>query len=235
MRPRHDASGETKTMDVLLIRHTPVDAAPGTCYGRRDLPLLQPALAAFEAVEAALPPVDHVVGSPLRRCSELTHWLAQRRGVAVTLEPRWQELDFGQWEGRRWDDIGRTQRAALNRWALDPMGFAAPGGESVRALHVRTQAALASLRGHAAAQGWRRVAVVTHGGPIRTLLTQAMGSGSTKMNALEVPFGGLFALRHAQGDWRRVTLEQVRAAARTTAAPAALRGAADDVEDACAP
>lgn len=225
-------------MDVLLIRHTPVDAAPGTCYGRRDVLLARPVEAHFERLEAALPRVDAVVSSPLRRCHELAHWLAQRRGVALETDPRWQELDFGQWEGRRWDDIGRTQRAALDRWALDPLGFVAPGGESVQTLHQRAQAALAELHGRAAAEGWQRVAVVTHGGPIRALLAQAMGLAPVKINALNVPFGGVFGLRPDRGSWRRVTLDEVRAAAASVvfgavAPPAA--GQATGEEDVCEP
>ncbi|MEO8296516.1 MAG: alpha-ribazole phosphatase family protein [Burkholderiales bacterium] len=197
-------------MDVLLIRHTAVDAEPGTCYGRRDVPLVEPCETAFQWLDGGLPAIDAVVSSPLRRCARLGQWLAARRGVPLSHDARWQELDFGQWEGRRWDDIGRTQRSALDRWALDPLGFVAPGGESVRALHLRVQAGLHELHARATTAGWRRVAVVSHGGPIRALLAQAMGLAATKINALDIPCGGAFALRRVDAGWQRVTLETVR-------------------------
>jgi alpha-ribazole phosphatase len=197
------------------------------------VPLAEPTAPLFERLDAGLPALDGIVTSPLQRCALLAQWLSQRRGVPLETDPRWQELDFGQWEGRRWDDIGRSQRAALDRWALDPLGFVAPGGESVQALHARVNAALADVQQRAAQRGWRRVVIVSHGGPIRALLAQAMGMGPSKINALDVPFGGVFSLRAHGPAWRRVTLEAVRTAADTQAADT--QAADAHAEDACGP
>ncbi len=198
-------------MDVILIRHTPVEAVTGICYGRRDVGLAEPCEPAFARVAESLPPLDALVSSPLQRCLRLAQWLAKRERVPLHTDARWQELDFGRWEGQRWDDIGRDDRPLLDRWALDPGSFVAPDGESVRALHLRAQVALSQLGEQAAQAGWQRVGVVTHGGPIRALLAQAMGLGLSKRNALEVPFGHAFALRQQGADgWQRVTLDVVR-------------------------
>lgn len=218
-------------MDVVLIRHTAVQAERGTCYGRQDVPLAEPLAPAFERAAQPLPALDAVFTSPLQRCAQLATWLAARHGAPLHTDPRWQELDFGQWEGRSWHDIGREHRPLLDRWALDPGSFVAPGGESVHGLHLRVQVALQGLREQALRAGWQRVAVVTHGGPIRVLLAHAMGLGLAKVNALEVPFGHAFALRRTPRDasWQRTTLDAVRAEA------ASVQPAVDDDTAACAP
>ncbi len=138
---------------ITLVRH-PAVAAGGRCYGRTDLPLAVEGDAARLA--ARLAPVGGTVWtSPARRC----------RGVAAALgahrvDPRLQELDFGAWEGLRWDDV---PRAALDAWAADPWGFAPPGGESGAALVARVRAFRRALPpgDHV---------VISHGGPLKVLL-----------------------------------------------------------------
>lgn len=194
-------------MEIILIRHTAVAAEPGTCYGQRDVPLAEPTDEAFEQVAYRLPEVQAVATSPLQRCARLAHWLAARSGVPLLTDDRWRELDFGAWEGQRWSQI---ERHLLDQWALDPWGFSAPEGESVRSMHLRVRAALAALRVKADVNGWRRVAVVTHGGPIRLLLAELMGLAPMKVNALQVPFGGVFGLRRGAQGWETVPMNELR-------------------------
>lgn len=194
-------------MEIILIRHTAVDAEPGTCYGQLDVPLAEPAEEAFAQVAQRLPPVQAVVSSPLQRCARLAAWLAQRSDMPLWTDERWRELDFGAWEGRRWATL---ERHRMDQWALDPWGFCAPQGESVRGMHLRVRAALAALRVKADLNGWQRVAVVTHGGPIRLLLAELMGLAPMKVNALQVPLGGLFALRRGPHGWQTAPLHEMR-------------------------
>lgn len=204
---RATTQGEQNSMEIILIRHTAVAAAPGTCYGHQDVPLAEPVQGAFEQVAQRLPSVHAVATSPLRRCAQLAGWLAERGGVPLLPDDRWRELDFGAWEGQRWDAL---ERHRLDQWALDPWGFAAPQGESVRAMHLRVRAALASLRVKADLAGWQRVAVVTHGGPIRVLLAELMGLAPMKVNALEIPFGGVFGLRRGAQGWQTAPMHELR-------------------------
>jgi probable phosphoglycerate mutase len=74
-------------------------------------------------------------------------------------DARLRELDFGDLEGRRWEEIGPSVQAALLRFE----GARPPGGESVEELRGRVEGFLSSL-----APG--RHLVFTHGGVIRMLL-----------------------------------------------------------------
>jgi alpha-ribazole phosphatase len=150
---------------LALIRHTAVDCAPGICYGRLDLPLA-PAKAEgdIRAVCAQLAGFEaaRLWSSPALRCRRLAEALGR-----PILDPRLVELDLGAWEGRPWDDV---PRAELDRWAADPLGFAAPGGETGEMLVARVRSFFEELR---ATEGDH--AVVSHGGPLRILSALAGG------------------------------------------------------------
>ncbi len=143
-------------MHIVLIRHPPVLLAPGICYGRLDVAAR--ADGALAARVAAWP--GRVWTSPARRCRGIA-------GAAAVPDDRLLELDFGAWEGMRWDDV---PRADLDRWAADPHGFAPPGGESGGALLARVAAFHAMLR----ATGEDGV-VVSHGGPLKLLAALLRG------------------------------------------------------------
>lgn len=147
-------------MILHLIRHPRPLIEPGICYGRLDVAGEHPALAAARLL-AGLPAGLPVYSSPLRRCRELAEHLHAR----PLIDARLQEMDFGDWEGRAWDDIPREQ---LDAWAADVAGYAPPGGESPAALQQRALAFVAGLQVPEAV-------IVTHAGVIRVLLAHWQG------------------------------------------------------------
>ena len=70
--------------------------------------------------------VREVWSSPAVRCRGLAEAIAAVLRVPLREDQRLWELDFGAWEGRPWETIARED---LDRWALDPLGFAPPGGD----------------------------------------------------------------------------------------------------------
>jgi alpha-ribazole phosphatase len=148
-------------LQAILIRHPAVLAAPGTCYGRLDLDLHPRAAADCARLRAVVAGFTGTVWtSPARRCRVIA-------GAAARADDRLRELDFGEWEGRAWDDV---PRAALDRWAAAPLAFAPPGGESGAALLARVADFHAGLR----ARGEDCV-VVAHGGPLKLLAAMLRG------------------------------------------------------------
>lgn len=148
-------------MQLILLRHPPVLDGAGRCYGRFDL-AADPA--AIDASLCALAPWAGwpVFTSPALRC--LT--LAQRLHPAPQVIPELQELDFGRWEGVRWDDV---PRAELDAWATDIWYYRPGGGESAAMLLDRWQRLLARWQ----AAGLERAVVVSHAGVIRLALAEA--------------------------------------------------------------
>lgn len=159
---KHDISCN-RPLDLALLRHPPVSVTAGTCYGRLDVPLApgwQSRIAAQAALVARVAP-ERIWCSPARRCLSVADALSRRLELEAVTDARLLELDFGEWEGSAWEDV---PRAALDRWAADPLGFRPPGGESGAEL-VERVGSFARMLTDAA----RPCAVISHGGPLRLL------------------------------------------------------------------
>lgn len=180
-------------MLLYLIRHPEPQIEPGVCYGVLDVPAKPAALTA--AFAALLPQLAHCNGitiytSPLQRCTALASALrAALPGSLLVTSPELIELNFGTWEGCSWDDIYANEGACLETWAAQPIDYAPGGGESLRQLHCRVITWLNDLR----RSGCETAVVLTHGGPLRVLLSlncklnsSPNTSLSTKQNANEI-------------------------------------------------
>jgi len=143
---------------TVLVRHPAPLIEPGICYGRLDLPLHPDADVERMARDSLLAGSKHIWTSPSRRCRELAERIAEVMGVPLYADPRLMELDFGEWEGKPWEEI---PRADLDLWAADPLGFRAPNGESGSELIARLTDFHTALA--------RDCIVVSHGGPLRVL------------------------------------------------------------------
>ncbi len=157
-------------MDLILIRHPAPAIEAGVCYGSTDVPLAGDAAESARSIVArlaalAVPLPEQFATSPLRRCAEVAHRLARHFDRTCGVDPRLQEIDFGQWEGQRWDAI---DRAALDAWAADLRDARMHGGESVAQFEARVGAWLARWCEPALACA-SSVLVVTHAGVMRMI------------------------------------------------------------------
>lgn len=146
-------------MPLILLRHTRPLGGEGLCYGRSDLALAADFEAAATSLLADLPRVAVVVSSPRTRCRRLAERIAAARRLGLRIDARIAEMDFGAWEGRRWDDLPRGE---IDAWAEDFHGARPHGGESVAMLAERVGAALAETAADAVPVLW-----VTHLGVVR--------------------------------------------------------------------
>ena len=163
-------------MQVFLIRHPRPLVEPGLCYGRLDVDCEDPQPV---AARLRLPPGTTIFSSPLRRARRL----AEALDPCFRLDARLAEIDFGDWEGRRWDDI---DRAAIDDWAADVLNYTPPRGESVADLQRR----VVDLAGELAAnRAGASVALITHAGVIRALLGHWRGLPLAEWTQLECDFG----------------------------------------------
>ncbi|AEG92740.1 histidine phosphatase family protein [Ramlibacter tataouinensis] len=156
-------------MKLWLVRHARPIVQEGICYGATDLPAdPQATLEAARALAAALPTGLAVRCSPLRRCLQLAQALhALRPDLAHETDARLAEMDFGTWEGQRWDAIGRT---AFEAWMADFARHRCGGGESVAVLMARVGQAMAEVRA-----GHRDVLWISHAGVVRAARMLARG------------------------------------------------------------
>jgi alpha-ribazole phosphatase len=151
-------------MILYLVRHpTPLDVL-GVCYGRREVAIDAagvPAVAkSVRARIGAAADRCRIFSSPSLRCMLLARAMSARREPVVAEELR--EMDFGSWEGRRWDELPREQ---LDAWARDVWRYRPGGAESAALVAERWFRWSAGLRERSGI-----AVVVTHAGLIRVAL-----------------------------------------------------------------
>lgn len=152
-----------RSMRLWLVRHAAPCVDGGICYGSLDVAADAQATAdAASRLASDLPatalPIWH---SPLARCAELARSLqALRSDLSPQPDARLVEMDFGAWEGRSWDAVGR---AAIDAWMADFAGHAPGDGESLEQMLARVRAALREARDTGAAD----IVWITHAGVSR--------------------------------------------------------------------
>lgn len=170
-------------MELWLLRHARVELAAGLCYGGSDVPADPVHTADASATAAALLPQGLPVWvSALGRARQLADALHALRPDLGTprVDPRLNEMNFGQWELQAWSAIPRS---AFDTWMADFAGHAFGGAESTQQVIDRVAAALGELKATAAPQAvW-----VTHAGVIRGVQYLATHGGARIRNACQWP------------------------------------------------
>lgn len=167
---------------IHLVRHGPPRSA-GLLLGQSDDPPADPSGGLRDAVPAVLP-ISHVWSSDLQRARVGAQGIAKSRSLGLSIDPRWRELDFGEWEGLSADDVPGE---GLTRFWNDPDSCPPPGGERWSTLQARVRAALGELDDMGL--------VVTHGGAMRAAVAVLTGLDHRQVWAFDLPYGALLSLR----------------------------------------
>ncbi|MEA2119233.1 histidine phosphatase family protein [Halovibrio sp. HP20-50] len=160
------------TVELVAVRHGITAWNLERRYqGQQDIPLLFPdAEDGLLALRDALVDerFDAIYSSDLNRCQQTLAWAeVAKANVPLSLEPRLRELDFGEYEGKVYDELKYLPH--YRAW-IDSVGeLQIPGGESAGQLRERLDAWLHDLAVNARADGHKKVLAVTHGGVIREL------------------------------------------------------------------
>ena len=158
---------------VLLIRHGETDwNAAGRFQGRTDIALNERGRAQARALAERLADesIDRLVASDLRRAAETAEIVGAALGIVPHLDPRWRERDGGPVEG-----LGHEETVARFGERAGDLRFghiALDGAETNHDLWERVRPAYEELV--ADADG-KTIAVVAHGGTLRTLLAGVLG------------------------------------------------------------
>ena len=164
---------------LVLVRHCePEEDARGRCYGSLDVGLSDDGRR--HALElAARVSADDVWTSPRRRARETAAPLSASPFVDEDL----RELDFGEFEGRTYDEIAASEPELYREWMETPTRVRFPGGESWADLKMRAVPALERISGDAV--------VVTHGGVIRAALSEWLAIPDEAIFRISLGYGGI--------------------------------------------
>lgn len=128
---------------------------------------------------------DAAFSGPLER-AVLT---AEALAAPVTVAPELDELDYGDWTGRRVEDLAGDP--LWQAWNAFRAGSRIPGGETMLEVQARAVRLIDRLR---AGYPKGRVLLVSHGDVIRAVLLHYLGLSADRFLAIEIDPGSLSVL-----------------------------------------
>jgi alpha-ribazole phosphatase len=181
--------GTCHSMDLYLVRHgLTLWNVQKKYLGHTDIGLLKSEKSQLEelSVELSKRPFDYIFSSDLKRCQETIEYLDPRG--SIQLEPRLREMDFGEWEGKTYNELKHDIR--YTEWLDNWEELAPSNGETGLQFKARINQFLTALEKEILDKGvqkkdhiekdekpWAedvsspKVLIVTHGGVIRHILS----------------------------------------------------------------
>src|ERR1700752_4149425 len=182
--------------NLWLIRHAPVDGPRGVIHAP-DAPADLGDTIAIAALKAKLPAAAFAVCSPARRTRET----ARALGLDAAEEAAFREQDFGDWTGRRHNDLVAELGEAYREFWKSPASNRPPSGESFVDQIARARAGLASLPSG-------DVVLVVHSGTIRALLAIALDLTPDSALRFVIDPLSLTRIDRLEKGWRVVSVNQ---------------------------
>ncbi len=150
---RHGETNENKNGIVIGSTNAPLNDT-----GRAQAAFLRDRINALE--------VNALYSSPLSRAVD-TASITFGTDTPIVTDSSLQEFHFGDWENRHFSDISKQYPELWQSWINDWENTEIPGGESFRAFETRVISIIQEILDNCSGQ---RIAVVSHGGCIRTLM-----------------------------------------------------------------
>lgn len=163
------------THRVFLVRHGETDASSrGRCYGKLDVALSEHGLEQIRRTANLLAPLqpDCIYSSPRIRALDSAALVADTCRLQVFTEPDLAELDFGDFEGMRYEDVERDWPEFYADWMQHPTSVTFPGGESYSSMATRVVRRFAEL---VSINPDTKMVLLAHGGVIRIILAEVLG------------------------------------------------------------
>ncbi len=157
--------------------------------GRTDVPLSETGWAQLrEKAGDNLGHWDHIISSPLQRCRTFAEECSRTWGIPVTIDERWSEISFGDWDGQLVSDVWSRSKAEVLSYFADPENNNTANIEPITQVANR---ALESWNDLLASHRGKRLLVVCHGGIIRIHLASLLGLDLKHISRLNVPYASL--------------------------------------------
>jgi probable phosphoglycerate mutase len=195
--PFHCRFNRAMTATVLLVRHAAhVELGRLLSGRRRDIALSAQGLeqAAILGDLLGTQELAAVYSSPRERAWYTAREVAEPHGIKVTAEERLDEIDFGDWTGRSYAELGGEP--AWTEWNEQRGSARVPGGET---MGEATDRAFGFLEEAARENADRTIVAVSHCDVIRGVVARCMGLALD--NVLRFDVDPASVSRVAIGSW----------------------------------
>lgn len=158
---------------LLLVRHGQTEGNVQERYqGRTDVELNEVGLQQADRLARRLSSekIDCVYSSDLKRAVQTAERVASARNLRVNPRKELRELDVGEFEGKRLEEIVEDHGPLEEMWSEGE--WRAPGGETLSELSARVDRFVADVK-RCHEEG--TILVVAHGGMLRSLISGFLG------------------------------------------------------------
>jgi len=148
--------------------------------------------------------LDAIYSSPVERATATAEAIARAMNREVNENPRFNEIDFGDWSGKSFDDLSRDER--WRRFNESRSTNRIPGGESFLEVQTRVVTELERL---STKHGDARVAIVSHADVIKAAVAYFAATPLDLLHRIEISPCSVSVVALAKGNATLLTINNV--------------------------
>jgi len=183
---------------IYLIRHGKIEWNQEKAYiGQIELSLSKEGIEQAEKLQKyfSKTPLDKAYTSPLKRCQDTLDIILAGRTIPKTIVGAFKEINMGDWEGKPFSEIKRTDSDAYEKRGAEIDRFTPPNGESFLDLQQRVMPAFNKIIQEEAAEN---IIILGHSGVNRVILTTIFGLNLKDILKLSLPYGSVKKIYYDQ-------------------------------------
>jgi probable phosphoglycerate mutase len=191
---------------ALLIRHGETEwNREARIQGQLDVPLNEAGRAQARRLAERLRDegIEAAYSSDLARVYETAEIALAGSGLPIHRLVDLREISFGAWQGKRWAEVEREFPQEVLHYRQSEGRYAPPGGESLTDLRRRAVAAFQRIVGDHRGQ---TVALFSHGGPCRAILSEVLGIDAVRGRRFGMSNASVHVVEVDEGEARIVLL-----------------------------
>lgn len=197
-------------MLIFFIRHGLTDwNVQRRFQGTLDIPLNDTGLsqAHTAAMRCSQLHIERIYHSTLSRAAQTAQAIAETTGAPLIGHTGFNEVSLGVFQGLNHEEARAQYPQAYAQYFADRINAAPPQGESLSQVQLRALHALDFIEQDAA--GCQRIAIVSHGALLKSLLAAIAGIPLEHFAQFDVSNGSISVIESTNGVRRLVTLNSM--------------------------
>ena len=193
-----------KSTNIVFLRHGQTDFPTNRIYcddiidpelNENGLMQAQSAANMLATPSQNIPDIQKIYCSPAKRTLKTAQLAADSIGVVLEIVPEWVERRFGVWEGMYFKEIEENHPEEYSRWKQDMVNYTPEGGETINDVKRRLADSLKNITQNHINEN---ILIVTHVGPIRISLCQAMSIPLSNYRQIRVDYASMSRIDYGE-------------------------------------
>ncbi|MCX8130658.1 MAG: histidine phosphatase family protein [Clostridia bacterium] len=171
---------------LIFVRHAEAEGnVIRRFHGWTDSPITEKGHIQAQKVAERLKdiPIDIIYSSSLKRTLQTCEYIAKAKNLPIIRTDQMKEINGGDWEGRRWDELPGLWPEEYDTWENKPHAHKMPNGENMEEFQRRL---LNEVKRIIKENKGKNICIVTHGTAIRSMMCSFHNCSLEKM--IDIPW-----------------------------------------------